>query len=144
VTKGVGPLAAVVAIVAVTCGCGAPPLKTISQGRQVRIDVRTWDEYITSISRIRVTDQRAGTVVWELVADAGQPLIGYFDLTIGDNPVLLQAFPKGSSFRVVTPAPGSGNVFRLEADRPYIIEVWRPFTPWPARATFQLSAAGRW
>ena len=67
--------------------CLAVPCEIKAQGKAVRVDVSTLGEYPTSVSRIRLLEEGAHIVLWELAAGARVPQIWGFTLREGTNPV---------------------------------------------------------
>ena len=125
------------ALAATGAGC-SPPLRLKQTGNAITVDVQTFGEYQTSVSRMRLSDRRDGKVIWEIVPVSLTPQINTVKLFVGENSTVVQGTPGGRDYRVVTPQ-GRGS-FRLEAGVPYMIEIWGEHT-WlgPTRATFQLA-----
>jgi len=119
-------------------GC-SPPLRIKPNEKGVLIDVQTLGEYQTSISRLRLADDRTGKVLWELVAVSEAPQINKVQLSAGANPARIVGRPLDRKYRVVTPA--GRDTFQLEAGAKYTIEVWGERS-WlgPKRASFDLPA----
>lgn len=117
------------------CKGSPPPLRVVRHDTSITLDVQTLGEYQTTVSRIRLTDRSASRVVWEIVVSAGTPQIHSVTLVVGKNPATISD-PGPGDYSVVTPS-GTG-VFRLEAGKPYLVEVWRDSgNSVPATAFFQ-------
>lgn len=96
-----------------------PPLRVVSEGQRLVVDVQTLGEYPTVLTRVRITDLKRNAVVWEVSA-LNQPIdVHKFELFPGENSAKLAG--RGEEPDVLTP---SGAVFVLERDRPYRLEVW--------------------
>jgi hypothetical protein len=114
-------------------GACAPPLRVVHERDGVTLDVRTLGEYLTSISRLRLSDA-AGTVVWEMQAQGTVPQVFTVSLVRGANPSTLVGAEYGA-YTVVVPA--GSPTFSLEPGRTYTIQVWGA-NGRSARASFAL------
>ena len=131
--KFAGALAGLVA----ACASCAPPLRLTTSGNTITVDVQTLGEYITSISRIRVSDLSKGRTIWEIQGEGSTPQISKFELSVGDNPALLKSVQAGRSYRILVPR--GADTFRLEGGVDYLIEVWGAHGV-SAHATFRFSS----
>jgi len=98
----------------------APPLRLTRTGTGIMVDVQTWGEYPTTVTRIRLSDVDQSTVVWELVTAEGIPQIHRFMLNPGENRSLLQSRP--GIYRVLVPS--NSDLFTLEKGHRYRVELW--------------------
>jgi hypothetical protein len=102
--------------------CLAVPCEIKAEGKAVRVDVSILGEYPTSVSRIRLSEERSHTVLWEIAAGTRVPQIWGFTLREGINPVEpVEAF-QGRRYRIVRPQGQSWFVLRKRV--PYRIEIW--------------------
>lgn len=121
----------VVAICAWACNWLPPPFQIVPTGAGVTLDVQTLGEYMTSISRIRISDDR-GTVIWDVRADGLAPQIFYVKLRCGSNSVFVPEYPE---YKVLVP---KGPTFVLHGKKTYVAEVWSPKGPFSSRGSFSL------
>lgn len=129
--------ALVLAVVCFAWACNwlPPPFRVVPTGAGVTLDVQTLGEYKTSISRIRVSDDR-GAVVWEVRAEGLAPQIFSIKLRCGSNSVFIPEYPE---YKVLVPqAP----TFVLHGKATYVAEVWSPRGPFSARRNFSLQNCG--
>jgi hypothetical protein len=123
------------ALVVSALGCDwmPPPFRIVPSGGGVILDVQTLGEYMTSISRIRISDER-GAVIWDLRAKGRAPQIWTVKLHCGSNNSLIVG--EYHEYEVVVP---KSPTFVLRAKATYIAEVWSPHSWLPARRSFTLS-----
>jgi len=121
-------------IVRVTLLSRRPPLVLKRSPGSVTIDVQTLGEYLTPISRLKLSE--GPTTVWEIRTSSGTPEIWRVVLNLGLNPSSPPRAEFGS-YRVVVPA--TADSFELRANARYTVEVWGPSGP-RHRASFLLSA----
>jgi hypothetical protein len=108
-----------------------PPFRIVPSGGGVILDVQTLGEYKTSVSRIRISDDR-GRVIWDVRARGRAPQIFTVNLRCGSNSVFVPEYPEYEVFVPKSPT------FALHAKATYIAEVWSPHS-WSARRSFTLS-----
>ncbi len=83
------------------------------------IDVQWLGEYQSNVRRIRISEDRSGTALWELKASDGSSFpLWTVHVHDGLNPVL----PEGLLGAEIV-APGS-KMFRLHAGRTYRVDLW--------------------
>src|SRR6266849_6913643 len=63
------------------------PFEIKIKGERAKVDVSTLGEYPTSVSRIRLSEQDSGKVLWELTSGHRSPQIWGFTLRVGANSV---------------------------------------------------------
>ena len=97
----------------------APPLKTISDGSKLSVDVRTLGEYQTTVARIRLSDLSKRAVVWELRSNDTAQIRGFL-LTPGENAAQIHA--DHGSYRIIVPS--SSSTFLLRKGTRYMLELW--------------------
>ena len=126
--------ALLVALVASATACDwlSPRLVIVPTAGGVTLDVQTLGEYMTSISRIRISDDR-GIVIWDVRAKGQVPQIWTVKLSCGSNSVFVPDHPEYQVF-----APKS-STFILHAKATYFVQVWNPHSLLPARTSFSLS-----
>ena len=99
------------------------------------VDVQTLGEYPTTVDRIRLSDMKQSTIVWELVALNGDAQLHEFTLKAGENPTLPDS--DYGKYRVI--APEGADRFVLRRGTKYRIELWGGDTIFARRsATFAL------
>ena len=82
--------------------------------------MQTLGEYQTTVTRIRLVDKAADSVVWELKARSGTPQLNKIELKVGLNPSVLAGVSSGA-YTVVTPI---GPSFSLAPGREYRVDLW--------------------
>jgi hypothetical protein len=125
--------ALLLALVASALGCDwlPSPFRVDPSAGGATLDVQTLGEYPTSISRIRISNDR-GKVIWDARARGRAPQIRTVKLRCGSNSVLVPEYPEYQ-----TSVPKSPT-FVLHAKETYIAEVWNRHALLPARASFSL------
>ena len=116
----------------------SPPLRITYSGDGVTVGVETLGEYQTTISRMRLTEQRTGNIVWEIRAGGETAQMHRVKLSPGENPAIIDA--AHGEYRAV--APSGRATFTLARGTPYLIEAWGAYPSiFSSRATFELAAA---
>jgi len=116
----------------------SPPLRIRHSGDGVTVGVETMGEYMTTISRLRLSDTRTGAIVWEVRADGKTPQIWRVELIPGENQPALTSIPMGRKYKVVTPRDRP--TFTLTRGTPYLVEVWGASPDiFSSRATFEFA-----
>lgn len=116
----------------VACDRLSPRLVIVPTAGGVTLDMQTLGEYMTLISRIRISDDR-GKVIWDVRARGQVPQLWTVALSCGSNSVFV---PEHREYEVVTP---KSSTFVLHAKATYEVEVWNPHSLLPARTSFSLS-----
>lgn len=121
------------ALVATASACNwwSPPLQVVPVGGGVIVDVQTLGEYMTSVSRIRISDD-GGRVIWDVRARGRAPQIWTVKLRCGSNSVFVPDYP---AYEVFVP---KSTTFVLHPKATYIVQVWDPDSLFTARASFSL------
>ena len=112
-------------------GCDRPPLTIHTQPGAVVVDVRTFGEFSTSVSRVRL--QRGDVVLWDVEAVLDVLQLHSITLEEGSNRSQL---PVQGQYRIRVPP--NGVPFQLETGVTYTIEVWGESHS--ARASFEIPA----
>jgi hypothetical protein len=98
---------------------GVPLRVTVMPG-EVLIDTRTFGEYRTAISRLRLIDDQSGAIVWEAMSMAADGTSGVSTFTLraglNESPERL-----AKEFRTTIPATEK---FTIQSGRRYKIRVW--------------------
>ena len=119
-------------LVASLAGCDRPPLTIHTQPGAVVVDVQTFGEFSTSVSRLRL--QRGDEVLWDVEAVLQVLQIHSITLQEGSNRSQLPGVQGQYRIRV----PANGVPFQLESGVTYTIEVWGESRS--ARASFEIPA----
>jgi len=98
----------------------APPLRIVRDQSKIGVDVSTFGEYATTITRIRLSDLSGRQVVWELRADTDNAQIRGFTLREGENPTRIDN--EYGTYSVL--APQDSPVFFLHTGAKYKVELW--------------------
>jgi hypothetical protein len=127
-------------VILLLTGCLRVPLEVKPQGDHVEVDVASFGEYPTSVSRIRLSEEASRRVVWELAAGAKPLGFWNFTLHLGDNPVTCDG-AIGGQYQVVTPRVGGS--FFLRTGATYVLEVWNKSGLRCSTAKFKLVGSKR-
>jgi hypothetical protein len=119
-------------------GCGvSPPLSVHELNGRLVVDLRTLSDYPSTVTRVRLSENSSGRVVWEIQSASGTPQIWTIELSAGPNATNLPPNVQYGNYSVV--APLNADRFFLQSGIEYLIQVWgESAAKRPATARFRL------